>query len=349
MMKMNSKHTKTNVSIGIFAHNEEVSIAASLKQLQQQSLFSQPLAPEVLVLENGSTDATAIRARETLATTFKNSPWRVIELERGDKADTWNAFVHRESNDEAHYLIFMDSDIEFGEHETLERLITALKQDPRAHISAGRIQKDIVRVEQKNVLEKMSVQSSELGQSGPPRLAGSLYAASAEAMRAIYLPIGLLVEDGFLRAMVLTHGFSEPENVDRLLMVSNASHYFEAVTNPLTLFRHERRLAIGTELNIMLFDLLQNHVAQGGDANDYIVTQNQANSQWVAERAREQMASNTFAFHLKAYAFKPLQQWWHLPPPRRWRQCPHAIFRFLFNAAASWSARRALKAGRWSW
>ena len=74
------------VAVGIFAHQEERRIAACLASL--------PLGrPDTIfhVLVNGTSDATAARARTAAA----DRPHVIVhDIAQGGKARTWNHFVH---------------------------------------------------------------------------------------------------------------------------------------------------------------------------------------------------------------------------------------------------------------
>lgn len=336
-------------SIGIFAHNEADCIEEMLQRFRRQSIFAHASPPEIVVLENGSSDNTASLAKDALLRFYDGIPFKVESLEIGDKGNTWNEFVHRICSADADLLIFVDADIELGSDETLENLISGLVADQTARVAVSQPLKDIARKEQHSRMEKLSLSASASGHSGPARLAGSLYCGRADIMRQLRIPRGLLVEDGFIRAMVLTNQFSEPENVNRMIASPNTCHYFEAVTQPGPLFRHERRLAIGTELNIMLFAWAERILADGKDLCEEIRARNETQPGWVRDMALEQLKQGSFEFHTKSYVFKQWHAWKKLDLQSKIRSLPGLLARLGLNATVVVSARNALKRGKWQW
>ena len=58
--------------------------------------------------------------------------------------------------------------------------------------------------------------------------------------------------------MILTSNFTKDENFDRLVFVEGARHIFELERTISGVFRHNVRLAIGTAINVLLF----NHIRE---------------------------------------------------------------------------------------
>lgn len=339
----------STVSIGIFAHNEADCIVDMLQQFRLQSIFSQPNPPEIVVLENGSSDNTAGLAKEALQRFYNGIPSKVESLKIGDKGNTWNEFVHRICSRDSDVLMFVDADIELGCDQTLENLLSGLIADPTARVAVSEPLKDIAKKEQHSGMEKLSLSASTAGRSGPARLAGSLYCGRTEFMRQLCIPRGLLVEDGFIRAMVLTSQFSEPEDVNRMIASPDTCHYFEAVTQPGPLFRHERRLAIGTELNIMLFAWAVRILTEGKDVCEEIRALNETQPGWVRDMALEQLKQGTFEFHTKSYVFKQWHAWKKLDLKSKIRSLPGLLARLGLNMAVVISAKKSLRSGQWQW
>ena len=333
--------------IGVFAHNEASGIEAFLAELRGQSLFSGKTPVHLRVLENGSTDDTAQRARAALEKHYPGVDAGVVELPVGDKGGAWNEFVHRISPGDAGFLLMVDADIQMDDGQTLEKVIRRLGHAPEAWVAVDCPHKDIERTAGAGVRGKLSLAGSAAGGGGTVQLCGQLYAGRAEILRRFVLPLGLLVEDGLLRALILTDGFQEEEKEERLVRANDARHYFEAVTRPAELFRHERRLAVGTELNIMLFFVFKKMAAEGQGISDWIIRQNAADQNWVRTMALEAMAAGTFTFHTASYTFKPLRGWrWDVAHLKR---LPLIAVRIVFNGMAALSAKRALKRGKWAW
>ncbi len=64
-------------------------------------------------------------------------------------------------------------------------------------------------------------------------------AQSADALRRIWLPHGLPVEDGFLAAMLVTDGFTHAPDPNAIAYVADASHFYEPVAGVGDFVRHD--------------------------------------------------------------------------------------------------------------
>ena len=90
------------IDMGVVACDEENAIGPMLRSLFQQSLFSDSEIDveeiNVFILANGCSDGTAEVARSFFAKNpdLENakSSLEVVEFDYGDKATTWNRFVH---------------------------------------------------------------------------------------------------------------------------------------------------------------------------------------------------------------------------------------------------------------
>jgi cellulose synthase/poly-beta-1,6-N-acetylglucosamine synthase-like glycosyltransferase len=87
-----------NILIAVLAHNEEALISDCLHSLP---LGAAGVAVHVIV--NGSTDATAARARKVAGVT-------VHEYEAGGKARSWNRFLFDDCDSFANFYVFVDGD-----------------------------------------------------------------------------------------------------------------------------------------------------------------------------------------------------------------------------------------------
>lgn len=251
------------ISIGIMAWNEAAVIEATLASLFSQSALRGPAgdladtAWEIVVVPNGCSDATAACARRALAalvaaTGRTDIVWAVHELGEAGKSNAWNRYVHEFSSPLAELIVMIDADIEFGDTQTISNSITALLADPHALVAVDLPLKDAVRKTHKTLLERLSIAASATSAGSAPAIAGSFYCARAAALRQIWMPRGLTIEDGFLRAMIVTDFFRAPIDERKVIRAKNASHYFETLTSPREIFRHELRLVVGTALNCYL-------------------------------------------------------------------------------------------------
>lgn len=338
------------ISIGIMAYNEERNISAMLASLSEQTLFRSPNhSIAVHVVPNGCKDATAERAQEALDKISSIHPLAVLqvnEVAEAGKAGAWNHFVHRFSEPDADALLLLDADIQFGQNECLERVVDCLDKNPQAVVAVDLPLKDITAGKNLGLRERISVSASEIQLSGDPKIAGSLYLARTEALRAFWMPLGLIVEDGFVKAMLLTDCFRQPENKASIVRASGATHYFEAVTGFSAWFKHERRLVNGTAVNILLFGYLREQVAMGKQPGEVIRTNNEANPLWVGDIAKSYGGPLPGAGEFLA---APLKQIRRLPFAKRMKALPIALLRSILNIAVCIVCQGDVKAGRLRW
>jgi len=338
------------IAIGIMAYNEERNIAATISSLAEQTLFGNATHEvAVHVVPNGCRDATADRAREALIPVAARYPRAVLEVNEvatAGKANAWNHFVHGFSGEEADALLLLDADIQFGQPECLERVVAKLEAHPEAVVAVDLPLKDITAKADLSFREKMSVSASELQVAGAPKIAGSLYLARAAALRSFWMPLGLIVEDGFVKAMLLTDSFRKDEDMAAIVRADGATHYFEAVTGFQAWFKHERRLVNGTAVNILLFSYLRDLVSQGKNPGEVIRANNEANPEWVAEMAKAYRGGLPGAAD---FVREPLRKLARLPFGKKLTALPVALLRAALNIAVCVVCQGDVKAGRLRW
>jgi glycosyltransferase involved in cell wall biosynthesis len=339
--------TTMKICFGVLAHNEEARIGATLGDLLGQDLWAQAgLEANLLVVVNGSSDRTAERARDILAQAPVAS--QVVELEAAGKANAWNRFVHELSPADASVLGLVDADIRLPEPDTLSRLLQALQASPQAVAAVDQPLKDLTMAAGKGLAGRLSLSASELAASGPPKLCGQLYLADASSLRRIYLPEPMLVEDGFIKAMLVTEGFSRPEDPDRLVRAEGTYHLFEAETRLGPLFRHEKRILIGTLANLLLFDLARDLVREGKDAADWMRSRSLEDPQWFRHLIQERLG-RWGGPRLGIMIGLPLRQLRQCRGPAFWRALPGALARLLLNLGVAAGAALDLRSGRLRW
>ena len=243
------------ISIGILAYNESESICLTLQSLFEQSLFTDPdsqTAIEIVVVPNGCSDNTAEVARNLLAALIQRSAHpqlysSVAEVAQAGKSNAWNQYVHNFSDPTADYMFLMDADIQFLEIHTLRNTLDTLEQNPAAQIAVDTPTKDIVSKPNKNPLEHLSVLVSASALNNyEVWICGQFYCGRAAVLRQIWMPRGIVLEDGFLTMMIRNSNFTSVPILDRIVRTPNASHSFEALTDPQRLLRHENRPVLKT-------------------------------------------------------------------------------------------------------
>jgi glycosyltransferase involved in cell wall biosynthesis len=292
------------ISIGVLAYNEAKAITVMLDSLKQQSIFRPSpdreceYAVEVVVVPNGCVDQTATVAEQCLqhfvldnqTTAVGDSriqaqtqiTTRVETIPEAGKSNAWNRYVHEFAHPNADYLFLVDADIYLNEPQTLERMLENLINSPSAWVAIDRPIKDVQLRQPQTVMQSMSAQISDEDGSGKG-ITGQLYCATAAKLRQIWMPPGLSVEDGFLRAMILTDRFTGPENFDRIVYTPNATHVYEAYTGLYSLLRHEKRIVIGTIVNQFLFDYFWANCRPDMDAGTIVREFNRQDPHWVAK------------------------------------------------------------------
>ncbi len=335
------------ICLGVLAHNEETNIAATLGDLIKQDLWRCPEHhPGLLVVVNGSTDRTADLARQILS--GSGISHEVVELTVAGKANAWNRFVHELSPADADVLILADADIRLPQSDALRRLVQALTEHPEAFAAVDQPVKDIALHTDQGLRGRLSVAASALANSGPISLCGQLYAARATPLRRIFLPEPMLVEDGFIRAMLLTEGFSKPEDIGRLVRAEGVYHIFEAEMRATTVFRHEKRILIGTVSNLLLFDQARALAGDGVAVGDWLRARTQEDPDWFRKLIRERLG-NWGGPRIGVMIPVPLGQLRQMRGAAFWRAVPGAAARVALNLVVAAGAAIDLRLGRLRW
>ena len=239
------------VDIGVFAHNEAAGIAAMVARLAAQDIWTTAgVSARVLVLCNGCRDATAETARSAAV----GSGVEVVDLPLGGKSRTWNRFVHDLSRPDAEVLMFVDADIEFRDVGALAQMLRNL--GALWVLNSQPVKDTVVRPEGLSGMDKFIAAAAGGLDNWKTAVCGSLYAMPAGVARRFHLPIGLPVEDGFLRAMVLRDAITGPEDFSRIDGLEGMFHVYGSERTIAALIRHQVRIVIGSAVNYACFGAL---------------------------------------------------------------------------------------------
>lgn len=333
------------IAIGILIHNGADTLPWTLRSLADQRLL-RDAEVSVHVVANGCTDDSVTVARTELTAIRALDPtagwtFTVHELAVANKCGAWEHFVHHASDADAEHLVLLDCDILFGDDDTLGRLVRALDDDPRLHVATTLPVKH-VELRAGGPLELVSsrITDSRLDEHG---VCGQLYAGRADVLRRIHMPIGLQVEDGFIRAMVLTDGFRSPERLERIRRIEGARHLYEAHLALPRLLRHEAWLVRNTVLLSYLYAAFEALPLEqtGQHAGELVDALNQAAPDWFAALFVA-AARDRHPLVPRPVRWRRLRAWWALPPARKAVVLPKVVLTTCFDRVVCARAEREL-------
>ena len=344
------------ISIGILAWNEAEVIGATLRSLFEQSLLRELAGSahrlEVVVVPNGCSDSTEQVAAAALAAGAADLPagrfsWRVQPLTEPGKANAWNHFVHRFSDPAADYVFLMDADIRLTHPDTLKNMLQALERDAHAGVATDLPQKHVLFKKRKSLFDRLSLGVGQMTQAAPAQLTGQLFCARGPLLRRIYMPPGLIVEDGFVKHMVCTDMFTAPADNRRVVRAPEASHVFESYTRVGDVFNNQVRQQVAHAIYAYLRDYLTARVAAGeGDAGQIVAANNARDPDWYGALIRERVRQGgRWAMYPGAFGvrFRRLR---NLPRPQAALKLPVAVAAFLMDVVILVAANRRLRSGR---
>jgi len=345
------------VSIGMLAWNEEAGIAETIRSLFRQTVFLSKNASlvecwELQVVPNGCSDGTVRVAQEAIAEcqaalNITNIQSSVIELKEAGKSNAWNHFIHNLSRKDADFILMVDSDIEFDHPDTILNTIKELDGNPSAYVVVDLPLKDIVKKQKKSLIERISLSASDERFKGPVGIAGSFYCARSEILRAIWMPAGLPGEDGFLKAMIVTDLFRSEVDMCRLVRAQNASHFYEAESTILGIFRHELRLVIGTALNCYFtWDFLKFATDPKGPGAGILIRDClEENPNWYKDYITNEIRNRGFWVLPRGMLFRRFSALSRSNALQRISKFPFALVAFVFDVLVFMAANRRLKRG----
>lgn len=337
------------ISLCIIAMNERDAISGLISSVARQTVISEDIDIEFVVIANGCTDDTAEVAQTALAANFGGLGvrTRVFNTPDAGKARSWNIAVHSILDPASDIIVFMDADIELIDVDVIRDLVLKLLNNESLSAASGWPVKDIAKKEGKSMVDRFSLKISNQTPA-PHSINGSLYAVRAMELQKVWLPVPTPGEDGFLSAMLHTEGFSQPAQLERIQRLDRPTHYFEAHTIA-GFFRHERRMTIGTTVNGWLCEKFwaERHSCHVGPL---IRDSNENDPHWVDNIVAGKVVGN-------AWALPPRLLTWRLNNLRgagfahAARRAPFSILATLLNLWPCIQANRALKqrgsAGTW--
>ena len=336
------------LGIGILAHDEASTLPELAASLFRQSIFhghrSSYAAIHIACIPNGCTDATAAVARDAIgqaANSLRNDrvTWSVEELETAGKARAWNHCIHH-SLVAYDYICLIDADIVFAGDETIHSVLSRILEDPHVAVATDSPIKKL-NDERVGLVGKISDVFSRAAPPSPTSICGQFYCARGPVLRSIWMPPGLPVEDGFLRAMVITHEFRQPEDPRRIVREEKAAHYFEPNRTLGELWRHKKRLMIGTALNSLLFTHLWQNSGTAG-AGQLLREQLESDPAWLSKYFAKE-SNHSYWVVPMGHVLRRLHDLKGAPIRRQLKRTPLAIAATALDLLVAVSANREIR------
>lgn len=265
------------LDIGIFAHNEAALIGALIGDLARQDLIRGPAADlRILILANGCTDDTVARARAALAALpdpAVRDRFAVLDLPQPGKSRAVHRFIHEMSRPQAEVLGFLDADVHLPRPDTLARMLAMLEDRPELRVVTSRPVKDVIHFNRPTgPVGRLIAAGGDGLTDWRKSICGQLFMMRAGPARRIGLPAGLPVEDGFIRAMVLTDLLSAPQDLSRIDGDPAVFHVYESIRNLGALTRHQTRIVVGSAVNAALFAHIHRNAPTEEQAHALLMT-----------------------------------------------------------------------------
>ena len=338
------------IAVAILCYNERDTIGLLLRSLARQSIFSRKdFETHVYVVANGCTDDTLHQATKALeeADVKSTMPFASVHnLHEKGKANAWNQFVHNIAPEETELALFLDADIGFHASNTCEIALNKLIDSPQCCLAIDTPVKDAALKTQKSVYERVLLGFTNTEYDPSHSLTGQFYCARFRDIKRIVMPTGIINEDGYLRAMLLTQNFKAPEDVSRLVWAKDAIHTFETERNPFQLFHHQVRLTLGNIVNIVLFAHLRRVVANGQGVPDYVKRQNDNDPHWIFKDVTAVWSSADYADERRKMLRRRRLSFANRPFANKIVTFPIFAVAMSLDIATYWMAQRILRQNR---
>lgn len=347
------------ISIGILAYNEEQGIARTIASTLSQQLGAvsddqgeHAVRAQLVIVPNGCKDSTAQRAQEAIdqlkpagvnQVGFFDA--RVHELSEAGKENAWNHFVDEFSAPEADMLVFMDADVELAHDRVLYNLVNTLANHTECAVAGGTPVKQIHHKKHKSVADRLSIGATSLRRGRKGMFAGCLYCGRAEVIRSMYLPTVLMGEDAFVRAMIVTEGFTKKDNPDLVIRDHEAQVLFEPYMKPAEVLRNKVRRSLELAINAIIYDKLWAESTPSKPAGALMRELQAQDPQWSQKLVKETFSARGFWAVPKHFIYKQFLQLKHHPLKRRLKLLPVAIATLPLNALAVINANRRVAKG----
>jgi glycosyltransferase involved in cell wall biosynthesis len=348
---------KMQITLGILAYNEAGNIEKTLRSLFLQSCFVEKNTIEsnfdwhVLIVPNGCSDNTAAISESILkdiqAKSSVKFTYSVQSIQKPGKSNAWNHLIHDFAKEDTDIFVLMDADIEFSNLDTILNCLKTFESNASAQVVVDTPIKQFDSNKNWSLIKQISSKSSDVYNEGAVGICGQFYCARSAALKDIYMPNGLSVEDGFLLAMVLTDSFRREADLSRVVCAKNASHYYEGLTKISDIVKHEVRIVIGTALNCFLCwdSLMFLTDKNGGGAGKLISELNQKTPNWYQNFMQNAIANKGLWALPRGMLFRRFSHLSGLPILKKILRLPIACVAFCFDLIVFMIANKKLKNG----
>lgn len=280
------------VDLCVFAHNEAERIGAFVQALAAQDLVRDPDADVgVWVMANGCSDSTVALAHAAVAglPPAVAGRFRIVDLPEGGKSRTWERFMRGFSRPEAEVVFFIDADIALMAGDTLSAMLAQMRARPELIVFSSRPVKDISLGDRPlGPVERIIAGAGGGLTDFRVSVCGQLYVLRGAFARRLSLPVGLPVEDGFVRAMVLTDMLTRDEDFTRIDGDAAVFHVYESLRTVRALIAHQVRIVIGSAVNAAIFARMRRE-ARTPEAAELLLRAAAADEGWVGATLRREL------------------------------------------------------------
>ncbi len=303
-----------NIAIAIFAHNEEKMLPRLIRDLRQQTVMdSTAYRISIHVLSNGSTDGT-VRCSQVSFDAESFDPARITpivhDIETPGKTNAWNHFVSTLLNDTEDYVMMMDADIRMPQSDLIERCVGSLGDRPNTWVTSDVTRNCFPREPRISLVRALMRLYENSGVVDQHRICGQFYCIRADILRKMALPAGLLSQDGFLCAMILTSALTEPENPDRIYVVPDTHHLHTVYVTLADITRYQVRQAISSAIYRIIYDDVSKLPPSFEERMQEISRRNVVHPGWVEELIARAAASDE-PLVLRRYKYRRLRNAWN--------------------------------------
>jgi hypothetical protein len=165
-------------------------------------------------------------------------------------------------------------------------------------------------------------------------------------LREISLPLEIQVDDGFVRALLLTRGFTSPEDRSRIALAPEAGHVFESVRSIRELFQHERWVVAGSIVNMLLFTRFGSHSSPERGANELMREWRRADPEWLPRYIHAHARSKTLRLLPASWWMRRWHRWGRLSLGRKLARLPMTTAAWTFDLLVFAVAIYDVKRGR---